>query len=96
MSIALHTAALAAQMCLEGMSADEYMRVMQRQLRKSLRLATWLSRAMVTGPGRVSAPVTLTVFPDAMRWIAAATRIPGSALLERDGTPPHPGAAAFE
>lgn len=96
MSIALHTAALAAQMCLEGMRADEYMRVMERQLRKPLRLATWLSRAMVTGSGRASAPAVLAVFPDAMRWIAAATRIPDGALLERGGTPSHPGAAAFE
>lgn len=80
-SIALHSASLAAEMCLAGRSSDEYMQTLRRQLRQRMRLATWLSRAMVTTPGRCAAPVVLTVVPWIMRSIAAATRIPEAALL---------------
>jgi hypothetical protein len=81
MSIALHSAVLAAQMFLAGRSADEYNRKLQMQLNRSMSLATWLSRVMVTGPGRCLAPLGLALFPQAMKWIAASTRIPEQALL---------------
>ncbi|MFZ1011831.1 MAG: FAD-dependent monooxygenase, partial [Terracidiphilus sp.] len=47
MSIALHSAALAAQMFLDGRSAQAYGRALRAQLRGSMRLATLVSRAMV-------------------------------------------------
>jgi len=37
---------------------------------------------MVTGGGRRLAPVALSLFPDAMRWIASSTRIPDNALID--------------
>jgi hypothetical protein len=44
-------------------------------------LATFLSRFMVTKAGRSLALFGLSVFPNAMRWIAASTRIPKEAML---------------
>ena len=81
MSMALHSAALAAKMYLAGEGADLYYRTLRSQLSRSMRLATWLSRVMVTGPGRTMAPFGLAIFPEAMRWIAASTRIPERTLL---------------
>ena len=83
MSIALHSAALAAQMFLAGESADEYSRMLRAQLSGPMRLATWVSRAMVTAAGRNVAPSILSLLPHAMQWIAAGTRVPKQALLIR-------------
>jgi flavin-dependent dehydrogenase len=82
MSIALHSGALAAQMALSGQSADDYHRALREHLSGVMRLATLLSRAMVTGAGRWLAPAGLAVFPQAMNWIAASTRIPERALKQ--------------
>jgi flavin-dependent dehydrogenase len=83
MSIALHSAALAAQMYLSGKGTEEYSRTLRTQLGRPMRLATWLSQAMVTAGGRRAAPPLLSLLPRAMQWIAAATRIPDQALLIR-------------
>lgn len=76
MSIALHSATLAAKMFVEGKNIDAYHAALHSQLRSGMRLATKLSRAMVTGFGRWLAPTVLAVAPGTMRWIAASTRIP--------------------
>jgi flavin-dependent dehydrogenase len=81
MSIALHSAALATKMYMADESADQYYRRLHAQLRRGMTLATWLSRAMVTGAGRNLAPFGLLLFPGAMRWIAASTRVPEQARL---------------
>jgi flavin-dependent dehydrogenase len=81
MSIALHSASLAAQMYLAGESAAHYHRTLSAQLSRGMSLATLLSSAMVTASGNRLMPLALSAFPDAMRWIAAATRIPEQALL---------------
>lgn len=81
MSIALHSGALAAQMCLAGESAEDYHRRLQAQLGHGMSLAVQLSKGMVTGAGRTLAPLCFSLFPNAMGWIAASTRIPDSALL---------------
>ena len=81
MSIALHSAAMAAEMYLGGSTAEKYNRKMHAQLHRGMTLATWLSKAMVTRTGRGLAPSVLTLFPHAIRWIALATRIPERALL---------------
>ncbi len=83
MSIALHSGALAAQMFLAGLSAEEYHRRLRLQLRRGMSLAVWLSLGMVSGPGRTLAPLCLSLFPNAMGWIAASTRIPDAALLAK-------------
>jgi menaquinone-9 beta-reductase len=80
MSIALHSAELAACMYLEGQSVDEYHRKLKTHLRRSMGLATFLSRAMMTGTGRALAPLGLSLFPDALRWVARTTRIPERVL----------------
>jgi menaquinone-9 beta-reductase len=80
MSIALHSAALAAKMYFAGESADDYQQELARQLRRSMLISCGLSKAMVNGFGRTVAPLLLSFWPDAMREIAAWTRIPGQAL----------------
>jgi hypothetical protein len=81
MSIALHCASLAAEMYLSGETQDRYHRKLRHQLSRSMSLATLLSRAMVTGVGRNLAPIGLSLFPNAMQWIATSTRIPERARL---------------
>jgi menaquinone-9 beta-reductase len=80
-SIALHSAALAAQMFLAGSSAADYNRTLRAQLTRSMTLATSLSRAAVTGAGRTAAIAALTLAPNAMRWVAASTRIPQASFV---------------
>ncbi|HZP06590.1 MAG TPA: FAD-dependent oxidoreductase [Terracidiphilus sp.] len=81
MSIALHSAHLAAQMFLAGQSTEAYSRTLRAQLGGRINLATWISRAIVTDAGRSSAILAASLFPGAMRWIAASTRVPAAALL---------------
>jgi flavin-dependent dehydrogenase len=83
-SIALHSAALAAQMFLAGASVADYNRALRSQLTRSMTLAAFLSRAAVTGAGRTAALAALTLAPNAMRWVAASTRIPQSSLVAVD------------
>jgi len=81
MSIALQSAVLATEMYLAGESAGQYYRRLHAQLRRGMSLATLLSRIMVTRAGRNLAPFGLSLFPGAMRWIAASTRVPEQARL---------------
>ena len=81
MSIALHSGALAAEMFLAGSRPDQYHQKLRGQLRRGMSLATLLSRAMITRTGQLVAPNALALYPQALRWIAAATRIPQRALL---------------
>ena len=81
MSIALHSAAVAADMYLNGEGADDYARCLTDQLRPGMRFATGLSRAMVTPAARTIAPLLLSLMPGAMGQIALSTRIPDRALL---------------
>ena len=94
MSIAFHSAALAAQMFLAGNSASEYSRTLRSQLDRPMRLATRLSRAAVTGAGRHAALLALSLFPGAMPRIAAATRIPQSLLVLGEHPRAGPGSPA--
>ncbi len=80
-SIALHSAALAAQMFLAGHTADAYSRALRAQLARSMTLATGLSRVAVTGAGRAAALAALSLAPGIVRWVAASTRIPQSSLV---------------
>jgi flavin-dependent dehydrogenase len=87
MAIALHSAALAAEMYLAGKSAAEYRPRLRAQLGRGMSLATMLSRAMVTRAGRGIAPLGFSLFPNAMRWIAASTRIPEHAIVRWHASP---------
>ena len=81
MSIALHSGALAAEMHLAGGSADRYHRVLGAQLKNGMSLATMLSRSMVTRAALELTPLGLSLFPQAISWIAQSTRIPQHVLL---------------
>ncbi len=81
MSIALHSAALATEMYLTGDSAEQYNHRLHAQLSRGMGLATCLSRSMVTKAGRSLALFGLSGFPNAMRWIAASTRIPKQVIV---------------
>ena len=83
MSIALHSAALAASMHLAGAASPDYQRSLAGQLRRGMQLSTALSRACVHHIPRAAAPFALSLFPQAMAWIAAATRIPTASLVYR-------------
>lgn len=83
MSIALHSGALAAEIYLAGASASAYQEALRRQLQPGMRLATLVSRAMVSGIGCMAAPAALAACPAVVRWIAEGTRIPARALPER-------------
>ena len=91
-SIALHSAALAAKMLLAGETTAAYHRALRADLRRSMNLATWLSRAAVTTPGRASAFSAASLFPRLMRLIAQSTRIPQRALIDFRESPAPPGA----
>lgn len=81
MSIALHSAAMATSMFLAGVPAARYRRQLVGQLSRGMKLAAALSRVSVLPIPRHLAPIALSLFPQAMSWIAAATRIPSSAIL---------------
>ena len=95
-SIALHSGALAAQMYLNGRRAEEFACTLRNQLSGPMRVATWLSRAMVMAPARSVAPAILSLVPGMMRTIAAATRIPQSALVNPENALVHAGGELLE
>jgi len=80
MSIALHSAGLAAEMYLAGRTPDEYLARLRGHLRSGMRFASTFSRIMVTSAGRTLAPYCLSLAPGMMGWIAARTRIPDRVL----------------
>lgn len=80
MAIALHSGALAAEMCLAGKSPDVHTSMLRGQLSSGMSLAILLSRAMISSIGRELAPAWMATLPRAVQWIARSTRIPGSAL----------------
>jgi flavin-dependent dehydrogenase len=82
MSIALHSASLAAAMHLAGKSSNEYHQALKSHLHRGMLLATTLSRFMVTSFGRTFAPTALSIYPGAMQTIASLTRIPDKALID--------------
>jgi flavin-dependent dehydrogenase len=81
-SIALHSGALAAQMYLAGKGSADYQRSLHGQLRRSMSLATRLSQALVSSGGRAFALPLLSLFQNTVPWIASATRIPESSLVQ--------------
>ncbi len=78
MSIALHSAHLAAEMYVRGGTAAEYARKLQGQLGASVQLATALSGVMVSAPAIAQA---VRLWPGLLGRIAARTRVPTAALM---------------
>ncbi|WP_263416548.1 NAD(P)/FAD-dependent oxidoreductase [Terriglobus albidus] len=77
MSIALHSAFLAADAYRRGVTAHTYQAILARQLKRPVRFATALSRCMVSMPVLAHA---LRLYPGAMAWIASWTRVPSHFL----------------
>jgi flavin-dependent dehydrogenase len=78
MSIALHSAHLAAELYLNGASSSEFAARMRRELRGGITLATGISQLLVRLPGAAGLSRWR---PGLLREIAMATRIPRGSLL---------------
>ena len=80
MSIALHSANLAARAVLEGADAAAYHARLRGDVARPIRLASWLQRRVETWPGRQSAVFGLGLLPRSLARLAAWTRVPERAL----------------
>jgi len=80
MSIALHSARLAAGYYMSGASAAAYQRQMARDVGTAVRCATLLSQASVHGLGRILIGWGTSRLPNIMSSVAALTRVPAGAL----------------
>ena len=78
MSIALHSAVLAADIYIEGGSPQELGAKLKRELRGSIALATTVSRLMISAPGLAH---LLRAYPPVLRLLAERTRVPKTALV---------------
>ena len=79
MSIALHSAHLAASIYLQGGSAASFQAQLRGELKRPVRVATSLSRLMIAAPQLAQA---LRLWPSLLSRIASGTRVPTHALLE--------------
>jgi menaquinone-9 beta-reductase len=77
-SIALHSARLAADLYATGAPSAGFAHQLHRELRHSVQLATTLSRLMIAAPALAHAA---RLWPTLLRLIAAHTRIPSAAWL---------------
>jgi flavin-dependent dehydrogenase len=80
MSIALHSARLAATYYLGGAPVGAYQRRMARDVGTAVRCATLLSQASVHGWGRAVIGWGASRLPNIMSSVAAMTRVPSGAL----------------
>jgi flavin-dependent dehydrogenase len=78
MSIALHSAALAADLYMKGGNPRELTAKLKSDLRGSIALATAVSRLMISAPGLAK---LLRAYPSALQLLAERTRIPQTALM---------------
>ena len=77
-SIALHSAHLAAEMLLRGNQADAYQMRLASELRRSVNIATAISRMVVANPYLVQ---LARLCPPLLRPIANGTRVPAHLLF---------------
>ena len=80
MSIALHSARLAARYYTSGASVGAYQRRMARDVGTAVRCATLLSQLSVHGWGRTLIGWGASRLPNIMSSVAALTRVPSGAL----------------
>jgi flavin-dependent dehydrogenase len=80
MSIALHSARLAATTVLRGGSADEYQRQLAHDLTAQLAVATTLSLGLVHRPVQSLLGAVARVWPGVMATVASHTRVSRAAL----------------
>jgi flavin-dependent dehydrogenase len=77
-SIALHSARLAAQLFLSGGSAADFQRLLQQDIAQQVTVATTISRTMVAAPSMLMAVARL--WPGVLRLVAQQTRIHADAV----------------
>jgi flavin-dependent dehydrogenase len=77
-SIALHSAYVAAADYLEGRSADTFHRRLSAQLRRPVGAATTFSRIMIAAPALAQ---SIRIWPEALNTITRVTRVPRGELL---------------
>jgi flavin-dependent dehydrogenase len=82
MSIALHSAFLAADAYHRRVTAQAYQAMLAQQLKRPVQFATTLSRCMISTPALAHA---LRLYPGAMAWIASWTRVPSHFVKFGDG-----------
>ncbi len=80
MSIALHSAELAAATYLEGGSADAYQRKLARDVTGQVLLATILSHGLVRRPAQSALSAAARMWPGLMSTVAFHTRVSDAAL----------------
>jgi flavin-dependent dehydrogenase len=80
MSIALHSARLAAASHLAGASADAFQRRLARDVVGQVLLATALSQGLVRRPTQILLGAATRLFPGLMARVATRTRVPDAAL----------------
>lgn len=78
MSIALHSAHLAASTYLAGGTAEEFQQQLRREVRSAVKVATALSRMAIAHPTLVQ---LVRFWPPVLRTIASRTRVPARALM---------------
>jgi flavin-dependent dehydrogenase len=80
MSIALHSARLAAAAVLGGATPAAYHARFRRDVAAQIARATWLQRGGETRVGRHLLVAGIGMVPPLLRWAAALTRVPSAAL----------------
>jgi flavin-dependent dehydrogenase len=80
MSIALHSARLAAEVWLAGGTSQTYQQSLARDVGRQVGRATWLSRALVRGWAQALTIQMARAHPRVLSLAAAGTRIPPRAL----------------
>ena len=80
-SIALHSARLAAEYYLAGKPTRLFQSQLARDVSGQVRWATLLSRALVHSRGQMIATALARMAPSLIGYVARRTRIPSDALL---------------
>ena len=81
MSIALHSGRLAAEMYLQGETAESFQQRLHSELSRQVSLATVFSLAMVSEPRRTLVEAAVRVWPGILRQVTVWTRIQAEAML---------------
>ena len=83
MSIALHTAVLAADCMLTGLRPEDFHALLHRTLKHQIRRAIAVSQLLLTPIARPLATLAIPILPFLLRHLARSTRIPPAALVHR-------------
>jgi flavin-dependent dehydrogenase len=87
MSIALHSAALAATTCVAGHGPEVFQAQLARDVAAQVWLATALSQGLVRQPAQTMLGVASRLWPGVVAQLATRTRVSAAALARVDGGP---------